>query len=100
MPTPEPPLARLELDGLVRRDGDRVRTTRRWQGAMARAAFALEAEGAPFDLRLPVVRALVELYGDELTDDDVVRLAEAILPIEAAELSPAPRAKRASVPAP
>jgi len=28
-------IARLEADGLIQRQGDRYRTTRRWQGAMA-----------------------------------------------------------------
>ena len=39
------PLAALEAEGLLRREGDRLRTTRRWQGAMARAAFRLVGAG-------------------------------------------------------
>jgi hypothetical protein len=81
------PLARLEADGLLRAEGDRYRTTRRWQAAMARAALRLLRAGEPSgDLRVPVVSALVELYGDEYADGELARLAEVMTPIEATEL--------------
>lgn len=79
----------LVSDGLVRHDGERTRTTPRWQAAMARAALRLQAAGAPWnDLRLPIVAALLERYPDA-TDDDLAGLVEAMLPIEEAELSAA-----------
>jgi hypothetical protein len=75
-------LAALEADGLVTRDGG-VRTTRRWQAAMARAARRLALEGAPWNPRLPVAIALVELRGD-LPDREIARRIEALLRLEAA----------------
>jgi hypothetical protein len=79
----------LVSDGLIRHDGQRARTTPRWQAAMARAALRLQAAGAPWnDLRLPIVSALLERYPDA-TDDDLAGLVEAMLPIEEAELAAA-----------
>ncbi len=81
-------LARLVADGLLRREANRPRTTRRWQGAMARSAFRLMYGGAADeDLRLPVACALVELYG-HLSDEELTRMIEIMTPIEAAELDP------------
>ncbi len=83
------PLDVLLGDGLVRRDGDRARTTPRWQAAMARAALRLQRGGAPWtDLRLPIVAALVEQYPDA-SDEEVAALVEAVMPIEEAELAAA-----------
>jgi hypothetical protein len=97
MPEPLDPLERLEADGLLRRDGDVIRTTRRWQAAMARAALhLLEASRADpagdsgADLRVPVAYAVVELYGARLSDAEVVSFVEALLPVEARELAPRP----------
>jgi hypothetical protein len=88
MPAPDA-IARLQADGIVRRDGDSYRTTRRFQAAMARAAFHLvrtsDEEG---DLRFPIAHALVELYGTELPDAEMLQLIEELLPIERAELDP------------
>jgi hypothetical protein len=81
------PAERLLEDGLIRRDGDRTRTTARWQAAMARAALALQRAQAPWqDLRLPVAAALLERY-PEATDAELAALVEAMLPIEEAELA-------------
>lgn len=87
-------VAFLEGAGLIRRDGDDHRTTRRWQGAMARAAWRLlcdgeRGEGA--DLRLPVAHALLELLGDELPDDALARCVDVMVPVESAELDPRAR---------
>ncbi|MDB4928617.1 MAG: hypothetical protein JWM10_1101 [Myxococcaceae bacterium] len=80
-------LLRLEADELLRRDGSGHRTTRRWQAAMARAAFRLMRAGAADDdLRLPVACAIVEFYQD-LPNDELARLLEVLTPIEAAELT-------------
>ncbi len=82
-------LARLEADGLIQRQAGCYRTTRRWQGAMARAALRLlEAGDREGDVRLTIVHALVEVYGNGCSDDELVRMVEAILPIEARELDP------------
>jgi hypothetical protein len=78
---------RLETDGLVKRERDELRTTRRWQGAMARAALRLYEAGDPgLDLRVPIVAALLEVYEATLADDEIVHLAEAMLPVEARSL--------------
>lgn len=91
-------LQRLEGDELLRREATCHRTTRRWQAAMARAAYRLLRSGATDDdLRLPVACAFVEIYGD-LPDDELSRLVEVMTPIEAAELDP--RAHLAPPPAP
>jgi hypothetical protein len=83
-------LAALEAEGLVLRDRDGVRATRRWQAAMARAALRLQRQGAPWkDLRLPIAAALLELRAD-LPDAEVARRVEALLPIEARTLGGAP----------
>ncbi len=82
-------LAQLEADGLVCKRGDEVRTTRRWQSAMSRAALRLLRQGdAGTDLRVPIAAALVELYGPEHPAEALVRLVELLLPIEARELGP------------
>jgi hypothetical protein len=81
--------ARLESDGLLRHDGRRYRTTRRWQAAIARAAYRLILEGEPrSDLRVPVALALIEHFGSDQPDEELARLVEIMLPIEAAELDP------------
>jgi hypothetical protein len=83
------PAQRLVEDGLIRRDGERARTTPRWQAAMARAALGLQRADAPWrDLRLPVAAALLERYPDA-TDEELARLVEVMLPVEEAELAAA-----------
>ncbi len=80
------PVERLIADGLLRRDGDRLRTTARWQAAMARAALGLQRAAAPWrDLRLPLAAALLERCPDA-TEDELAALVEAMLPLEEAEL--------------
>lgn len=92
-PTDDAALSRLAADGLVRREGDRWRTTRRLQGALARAALGLIAAGRgrdDGDLRLPLALALAGVYADNATDAELAAMVEALLPIEARELAPAP----------
>jgi len=80
---------RLFEDGLLRLEGGRARTTRRWQAALARAAARLRKEGAPWiDLRLPIAVVLAEEY-PRLADVELAELVEAMLPIEEAEVGPA-----------
>jgi hypothetical protein len=82
-------LARFEADGLLRRDGETagLRTTKRWQGAMARAAQRLYGRGQE-DLRAPIASALIELYGDDIDDESIAEAIQAMLPIEVEELAP------------
>jgi len=83
------PAEQLLEDGLIRREGDRTRTTPRWQAAMARAAVALQRAQAPWqDLRLPIAAALLERYPGA-TDEELAALVEAMLPVEEAELAAA-----------
>jgi hypothetical protein len=86
----EETLQQLERDGLLRREQARFRTTRRWQAAMARAALRLSRteEVRDDDLRIPIVSALLELYGEALSRERIVELVEVMLPIEAVELDP------------
>src|SRR5688572_5363866 len=89
MPDPNTNLAQLEAYGLLQREGNDYRTTRRWQAAMARAAFNLLGAGdASDDLRTPVAYALVELYGSELTDERLTELVLLMTRVEARELDP------------
>jgi hypothetical protein len=54
---------------------------------MARTAVKLyQAGDAGDDLRVPIVLALFETYRDEVSDEDLADLTEAMLPIEAASL--------------
>jgi hypothetical protein len=81
-------LDRLAAEDLIRFEGERTRTTKRWQAAMARAAFGLQRAGAPFkDLRLPVIAALVDRF-PEATDDEIADLAETMIAVEEQELAP------------
>ena len=83
-------LRRLIADGLVRVDGESLRTTRRWQAAMARATYRLVRGGGDGgdggDLRLPIALALVELYREQLDDEAIAEAVGAMLPVEEAEL--------------
>jgi len=56
---------------------------------MARAAFRLYEMGDDAgDLRVPIAYALIDLYGLELPDVEIVRYVEHLLPIEQAGLQP------------
>jgi hypothetical protein len=80
-------LVRLERDGLVAERAGAARTTRSWQGAMARAALVLfQRQESWRDLRLPIALALHERYAG-LPDHELADLIEVMLPIEAAELT-------------
>lgn len=83
------PVKALLSYGYLHRDGARLRTTARWQAAMARAALRLQSSNAPFSgLRLPVAAALAESHG-ELSDEELAVLVEAMVPIEEEELASA-----------
>jgi hypothetical protein len=81
-------LAELTRDGLVSVAAGEVRTTRRWQAAMARAALRLSRDGVDLaDLRLPIAAAMVELYPDA-ANEELARRVEAMLPVETRALFP------------
>ncbi len=84
-------IRRLEADGVLLGVAGGVRTTPRWQGAMARAALRLQAQGAPWNPRLPIAAALLELRPD-LGDEELALRIEALLPVEAAGLGAEERA--------
>jgi hypothetical protein len=87
MPDPRA-VERLIADGYLRREGARLRTTPRWQAALARAALALKRAEAPWrDLRLPIAAALAEPYG-AMDDEALATLVEAMLLVEEPELAP------------
>jgi hypothetical protein len=86
-------IEQLVADGLLRREAGVLRTTRRWQAAMARAAYGLARAGdGGDDLRVPIAAALIELYGDHFGDKDLVDAIAAIAPVEAGELKSTRRA--------
>lgn len=94
-PRGEEALRGLERDGLLRREQAVLRTTKRWQAAMARAALRLYRAGEDSDdLRIPIAAALFELYGPDVMRERMAELVEAMLPIEAAELDPRPHVAR------
>lgn len=88
-PSTDEPLATLERDGLIQPIDGRYRTTRRWKGAMMRAALVLFRRGGDdSDLRIPVAVAILELY-PECDDENVLALlVETMATIEARELAP------------
>jgi hypothetical protein len=73
---------------LVIKDG-RLRTTRRWQGAMARAARQLFDAEAPFDPRMPIVCALLDIFGDTHPEQELIAEVRVLLQIEGEELGSA-----------
>lgn len=80
-------LIRLENRGLIERNGDELKTTPRWQSAMARSAIRLYRCGdALDDLRVPIALALVDVFGSALDGDLLADFVEAMLPIEALAL--------------
>jgi len=84
---PEPgALERLIEAGLIERDDGALKTTRRWQSAMVRAAGRLYGDDAPFDLRKPIAFALLEVFGAETDSSELVPLVQVMLALEAREL--------------
>lgn len=79
----------VDAELLVRRGGI-PRTTRRLQAALARAAFALLAEGDRDleDLRVPLARALVELRGHDVPAELLAEEVAALVAVEREELDP------------
>jgi len=95
--TDEKLVERFAADGLLRQERFGFRTTRRWQGALSRAAARLLAAGCDGgDLRMPVACALFELYGD-IEDEEFARMIAVMTPIEARELDPRPHLARRTV---
>lgn len=87
---PEAVIARLAREGILRREGERWRTTPRWQAAMMRAAKQLLERGEKNeDLRVPMAHALEELYKGQLTDREMIDFVTVLAPIEERELFPA-----------
>ncbi|MCA9677343.1 MAG: hypothetical protein H6708_21375 [Kofleriaceae bacterium] len=81
-------IARLETAGLIRPVSDGFRTTRRWQGLVARVAAGMVRDAETWvDPRVPVAQALVEVYGVDPSDDELVELIEVMVPIHLADLS-------------
>jgi hypothetical protein len=83
-------LEQLEEDGILRRANGARRTTRRWQGAMARAALRLVPVVGKdkSDLRMPIALAFLDFYGEHIDDEVLASLVALVLPIEERELDP------------
>ncbi len=81
---------RLLDDGLLVMRDSNLRTTRRWQGAVARVVLQLLEDRAPGDdLRVPIAAALIQLYGDVLDNDSLVNATAIMLRVELEELAAA-----------
>jgi hypothetical protein len=79
--------SRLELDGLIERSEDTIRTTRLWQAALARAAFQLFRDGEELaDIRVPIAAALAERYPG-IENNDLATVVSVMFPIAVGELS-------------
>jgi hypothetical protein len=79
----EQALNRLQTDGWIERRDEEIRTTRKWQSAMARAALRLFKAGDPGeDLRVPIALVLYEHYEDSVAEDELASYVEAMLPVE------------------
>jgi hypothetical protein len=78
------PLPELERAQLVRRTPEgRLEPTRRWQSALARAAFRLMKAGDPNeDERIAYASALIEIFGDDADDHELAQMVEALLELE------------------
>lgn len=84
-------LTRLLDDGFLRRDGNALRTTARFQAALARSAYALQRANAPWhDLRLPIAGALAGYY-QTVSDEALATLVEVMLSVEERALEPLTR---------
>jgi hypothetical protein len=80
---------KLQRDGLIEERAGQWRTTSRWMGAMSRSALSLLTRGERgSDLRVPIALALVDVYGEEASEDELAALVEVMLPIEHRELAP------------
>ena len=91
----DPAVGRLIEQGFLQPCDTGLRTTRRWQAALARAALALQRAGAPWDLRLPIAAALAD-HDPALSDLELAELVEAMIPIQEAELDGTTPVERAA----
>ncbi|MCE9687015.1 hypothetical protein LZP73_12510 [Shewanella sp. AS16] len=71
-PALKPIITELSARKLITVKGGRYQTTRRWHGAMMRAAryFAEQGETRQ-DMRLPITKALLECYGRQVSDTEL-----------------------------
>jgi hypothetical protein len=92
---PEDAVSRLLAAGLLRCEQSELRTTRRFQSAMVRAAGRVYQSEVAFDLRVPIALALIELFGADTDTEELSALVDAMLPIESRELERLTTPKRA-----
>jgi hypothetical protein len=74
----------LGVRGLIERDDQGAwKTTRRWQNALARAQVRLMAAGdGGSDLRIPIIVALVDVFGDTHDADSLASCVHLMLDLE------------------
>ncbi len=79
----------LQEKGLIENDEHGAwRTTRRWQGVLARSSVRLLAVGdGGTDLRIPIIVALVDIFGDTHDADSLASCVHVMLDIERRDLS-------------
>lgn len=73
----------LARDGLIRFGKQGPETGKRWQGAIMRAAADLIKEGDEGkDVRVPIVHALLSIYGSSLSDDELSDYVLVLMEVE------------------
>jgi hypothetical protein len=86
--------ARLVGEGLLRAEGDALRSTPRWQAAVMRAAQRLLRQGEKGeDVRVPIAAALLELF-PHASDAELAAMTLRMAEIEAREAGAVPQAQR------
>lgn len=76
-------LGHLLTADLVHLSPEGLRTSQRWQGAMARTAVALMQQNEDGDdLRVPIVHVLVEIFADELGEDELCEMTAIMCHVE------------------
>lgn len=74
---------RLARDGLIRFGKHGPETGKRWQGAIMRAAADLIKKGDEGkDVRVPIVHALLSIYGSRLSDEELSDYVLVLMEVE------------------
>ncbi len=76
-------LTELENRQLIELAGGHYRATSRWHAALARAAKHFADYEEPLeDIRLPISKALIDIFRDQLTEGDLLAAVEIMLELQ------------------
>jgi len=78
----------LWKDGVLQREGERFRTTRRYRAARHRASASSVTASERVDRSNPIVKALLDFYGDRRSIDSFASFVPVLHAIESAEKQP------------